>query len=414
MTLTEELQWRGFVNQTTLEDIRSLNGEPITFYWGVDPSSDSMQVGNLGIAMMIKHFIAHGHQPVLLVGGATGMIGDPDGKDSERQLLSLEQVEHNKQKIAEQYRRVFDGLDIRIVDNYDWFKQINFLNFLRDIGKHVPMSQMLGREFVQARLGEQGSGISYAEFSYVLIQAYDFLHLFRDLGVTMQVCGSDQWGNSIAGVELIRRIEGAEAHVWSAPLIMNKTTGRKFGKSEEGAVWLDDTKTSVYAFYQFWLNTGDADVIDYLKVFTMIDRDGVEQLNQKTEDEPSLRVAQRTLAYEVTKIVHGQERADAVRRISDVLFSGGSYSTLEAEDMTMLSAELPCEGVQISDGVVAFLVATSLAASNTEARRLLNAGAISINGKQLDESHQEFTPDDFMHGYAIVKKGKNNFALARH
>lgn len=239
MTLSEELSWRGFLDQTTYKDIKAIDGEAISFYWGVDPSADSMQVGNLAIAMLVKHFMRSGHKAVLLVGGATGLIGDPDGKASERQLLSQEQLDKNKQAIVAQYNQLFAGEQFEIVDNYDWFKDVNYLSFLRDIGKHVPMRQMLGREFVQTRLGDEGSGISYAEFSYCLIQAYDFLTLFKDKGVRLQVAASDQWGNSIAGVELVRRIAGDSVDVWTAPLIVDKSTGRKFGKSEQGAVWLD-------------------------------------------------------------------------------------------------------------------------------------------------------------------------------
>ena len=226
MTLSEELQWRGFVNQTTYKDVTVLDGDPITFYFGVDPSADSMTIGNLAAAMMNRLFIKHGHKAYLLVGGATGMIGDPDGKAVERELQTLEQISHNKKSIAAQYDQVFSGMDFTVVDNYDWFKGVNYLDFLRDVGKHVPMRQMLGREFVQSRLNEDGAGISYAEFSYSLIQGYDFVHLNREHGVTLQLCGADQWGNSIAGVDLIRRINGNEAHVWSTPLIINKATGK--------------------------------------------------------------------------------------------------------------------------------------------------------------------------------------------
>ena len=237
MTLSQELTWRGFTNQTTYKDISVLDGDPITFYLGMDPSADSLTIGNLAVAMMIRHFIDHGHRAIMLVGGATGLIGDPDGKDDERLLKSHEEVTAYKTKIAAQYDRIFAGQSFEHVDNYDWFKDIGYLEFLRDVGKHVPMSQMLGRQFVQDRLGEMGSGLSYAEFSYALIQGYDFLHLYRTKGATLQLCGSDQWGNSIAGVELIRRIEGVEANIWSVPLVVNKATGKKFGKSEGGTVW---------------------------------------------------------------------------------------------------------------------------------------------------------------------------------
>src|SRR5664279_2286834 len=231
MTLSEELTWRGFKNQMTYADITELDGNPISFYFGVDPSADSMTIGNLAAAMMVRHFIDAGHKAYLLVGGATGIIGgDPDGKKSARDLKTIDEIAKNKAGIAAQYNTIFAGKDFTIVDNYDWFKDINFIDFLRDIGNNVPISQMLGRDFVQARLGDGGTGISYAEFSYSLIQGYDFVHLFREYGVTLQVCGADQWGNSLAGVDLIRRLEGQESHVYSTPLTINKSTGVKFGK----------------------------------------------------------------------------------------------------------------------------------------------------------------------------------------
>ena len=268
MSLSEELSWRGFVNQTTIDDITELDSQPRTFYFGVDPSADSMTIGNLAAAMMVRHFIKHGHKAILLVGGATGLIGDPDGKKDERNLKTIEEINRNKAAIAQQYQQLFAGNDFQIVDNYDWFKNISYLDFLRDIGKHTSMTQMLDRDFVKKRIGEGGSGISYAEFSYSLIQGYDFLHLYRTYGVTLQLCGADQWGNSLAGASLVRKLESSEVDVFSTPLVINKTTGKKFGKSEDGAVWLDSNKTSVYKFYQFWLNLDDLGVIDYLKIYT--------------------------------------------------------------------------------------------------------------------------------------------------
>ncbi len=412
MTLSEELQWRGFVNQTTLEDITLLDGDPITFYWGVDPSADSMQAGNFAIAMMIKHFIRHGHKPILLVGGATGLIGDPDGKDDERDLQSIEQIEFNKNSIATQYKRIFEGADLPIVDNFDWFKNMNFLDFLRRVGKHVPMSQMLGREFIQSRLGEEGSGISYAEFSYSLIQGYDFLHLNREMGATMQVCGSDQWGNCIAGVELIRRIDGNEAHIWSAPLVMNKSTGKKFGKTEDGAVWLKEEKTTVFKFYQFWLNAGDEDAIDYLKIFTLLNVDDIDELAEEMQTNAASRPAQKRLAYEVTATVHGEARAKSVERISEALFGAAGYGVLEEEDLKQLTRELPVVELKVGDSLIDFLVTAQLASSKGEARRFLDSNAVYINGHQLPLDKVQFDKHDFMHGYSIIRRGKNTLAIA--
>lgn len=404
MTLSEELTWRGFVNQMTFSDIKQLDGEPIKFYWGVDPSARSMTIGNFAAAMMVRHMINHGHKAYLLVGGATGMIGDPDGKKDERNLKTLEEIAKNKEGITNQYKAVFAGKDFTVVDNYDWFKDMNYLTFLREVGKHVPLSQMLGRDFVQARLGEGGSGISYAEFSYSLIQGYDFLHLYREEGVTLQVCGADQWGNSIAGVDLIRRTEGAEAHVYSTPLVINKATGVKFGKSEGGAIWLDPELTSVYKFYQFWLNVDDEGAIDYAKIYTLLSRDEIEALAEKQNNNPGARDVQKTLAYEVTKIVHGEERAQSVMRVTDVLFGRATFDSLNDSDLDALAHEIPtvAQGVTIIDA----LQQAELSKSNGEARRLIASGAVSVNG-------QKITEDQTLHHTALIKKGKNSFVLAK-
>lgn len=404
MTLSEELTWRGFVNQMTYADITELDKAPISFYFGVDPSADSMTIGNLASAMMVRHFIDAGHKAFLLVGGATGMIGDPDGKKDERNLLSLDDITRNKAAIAEQYKTVFAGQQFQVVDNYDWFKNVGYLEFLRDVGKHVPLSQMLGREFVQSRLGEEGSGISYAEFSYSLIQGYDFLDLYRNHNVTLQLAGADQWGNSIAGVDLIRRIEGGEAHVYSAPLVVNKATGRKFGKSEDGAVWLDEKKTSVYKFYQFWLNADDEGVVDYAKIFTLLDKEAIENMVRQVAENPGAREAQKTLAREVTKIVHGEERTASVERVTATLFGGGSINDLNDDDLNVLAGEIPTASVGAS--VIDILVATGNASSNGDARRLIEGGAVSVNGEKISEDYAVDTK-------ALVKKGKNNFILVR-
>jgi len=404
MKLSENLRARGFVNQTTFENLEDLDKEPRKFYWGVDPSADSMTVGNFAMAMMARHFIDAGYEAYLLVGGATGMIGDPDGKKTERNLLSLDDITRNKNAIAEQYRRVFAGKDFKIVDNYDWFKDMNYLEFLREIGKNVPMSQMLGREFVQSRLGQDGEGISYAEFSYSLIQGYDFLFQFREYGVTLQLAGADQWGNSVTGVDLIRRLEGAEAHVYTGPLIINKTTGQKFGKSEDGAVWLDEKKTSVYKFYQFWLNSGDADVIDYMKVYTLLPIEKIAELVEEVETNPAGRVAQKTLAFEVTKIVHGQERAQNVEKVSQVLFGDEDFLSLSEQEVSDLAAEIPT--VTLGKTVIEALVETGVANSNSEARRLIESGAISINSSKIDA-------DQTIDSQSLIKKGKNSFVLVR-
>lgn len=402
MTLSEELTWRGFVNQMTYADISELDSGSIRFYWGVDPSADSMTIGNLAAAMMVRHFIDHGHQAYLLVGGATGIIGDPDGKKDERNLKTLEEIASNKVAISKQYETVFAGKPFTIVDNYDWFKDINYLDFLRNVGKHVSLSTMIGRDFVQTRIGEGGSGISYAEFSYSLIQGYDFLHLFREHDVTLQVAAADQWGNSITGVDLIRRLEGGEAHVYTTPLVVNKATGVKFGKSEEGAIWLDSKKTSVYRFYQFWLNVDDDGAADYAKIYTLLSKDEIDALIEKQNVDPSARDIQKTLAYEVTRLVHGQAAADSAKRVTEVLFGKAEFGDLTQGDLDILADEIPAaiKGATVVD----LLSENGLAASKGEARRLILGGAISINGNKILD-------DQFIDQPALIKKGKNSFLL---
>lgn len=402
MTLSEELKWRGFVNQTTFKEITDLDKKKRTFYWGCDPSSDSLQIGNLAGAMMARVFIEHGYKPILLVGGATGMIGDPKDNE-ERQLKTTEEVEKNKSAIVNQYKTIFDGIDFKLVDNYDWFKDMGYLEFLRDIGKQFSMTQLLDREFVQSRIGEGSDGLSYAEFSYSLIQGYDFLHLYREHGVTLQLGGSDQWGNMISGVPLIRKLEGAEAHVWTLPLVINKTTGRKFGKSEEGTIWLDPDQTSPFKFYQFWLNVDDAGVGDYIKIYTSIQPEEYDTLMEEFQKDPAGRTAQKYLAYEVTKLVHGAEKAESARKITATLFGVTSVSDLSEAELAMLAQEIPTTKVS---SLIEALVETGVASSNGEARRLLSGNAVSVNGEKVTEDERLTSP-------SLIKKGKNTFILAK-
>lgn len=402
MTLSEELAWRGFVNQTTFSKSEELDKETRSFYWGCDPSSNSLTIGNLAPAMMARIFIKHGYNPVLLVGGATGQVGDPKD-DDERQLMSLDEIAANKQAIAKQYKQIFGGIDFKLVDNYDWFKNLGYLEFLRLVGKKMSMSQMLDREFVKARIGTNNSGLSYAEFSYALIQGYDYVQLFRDYNVTLQICGADQWGNSLTGVDLIRKLEGKEAHVWSCPLVINKTTGKKFGKSEDGAIWLDPGKTSAYQFYQFWLNVDDAGVADYLRIYTDIEPEELTVLMTKFKANPSQRAAQKYLAYEVTKLVHGDDKAHSARVVTQTLFGVATIDQLSTEDLDMLAAEIPTAA---GGDVSKLLTESRLASSNTEARRLIEGGAISIDGKKV-------SADQSVTGPSLIKKGKNSFILVR-
>lgn len=402
MTLQEELQWRGFINQSTFTDLADLN-TPRTFYIGVDPSADSMTIGNLAAMMLARHFIAHGYKAILLVGGATGMIGDPDGKKQERDLRNRQVVEQNAAALAAQFATIFDGEPFEIVNNNDWFQSIGFVDFLHQVGKHVSMTQLLDRDFVQQRIGEGGSGISYAEFSYSLMQGYDFLHLYRTKGATLQLCGADQWGNSVTGVSLIRKLADGEAHVFSTPLIINKQTGVKFGKSEGGAVWLDGTKTSPYKFYQFWLNIDDEMAKDLIKIYTFLPQDVITELTAQHEAEPASRLLQKTLAREITTIIHGQERAEAVVQASQILFTKGEF-TLTDDVRQVLAGELPV--VPVGTRVVEALVQAGVAGSNGQARRLLADGAVSVSGRKLAEDETLATP-------SLLKKGKNSFVLVQ-
>lgn len=404
MTLSEELQWRGFVNQTTFKDIKAIDGEPITFYLGMDPSAKSLQIGNLAIAMMIRHFISRGHKAVMLVGGATGLIGDPDGKDEERTLKPIEEIAENKASIARQYDRIFAGMPFQHVDNYDWFKDMGYLQFLREVGKHVPMSDMLQRQFVSTRLGEGGAGISYAEFSYALIQGYDFVHLNRHFGVTLQLCGSDQWGNSMAGVELLRRMHGVEGHVWSGPLVINRSTGKKFGKSEGGAVWLDPDMTSPTAFYQFWINCDDEGVEEYIKFYTMLDKPTVDALMIKHHQNAGARLAQTVLAEEVTTLVHGRQAMEMAQAVTQFITGSRAISDASDEQLEVIRRELPSIKVSKDANVIDVLVAVGLATSKTDARRLLLGNAVAINNQKISD---ELLGDDmFQNNKLLIRKGR--------
>lgn len=403
MKLSEELLWRGFYAETTIKDPAELDTRASKkFYWGADPSADSLTIGNLAAAMMCACFVRHGYQPYLLAGGATGQIGDP--KDNgERDLKSLAEVEHNKKCIAAQMKNVIHSDDLVMVDNYDWFKDINYLDFLREVGKNFSMTQLLDRQFVQNRIGEGGSGISYAEFSYTLIQGYDFLYLYRKYGVDLQLCGADQFGNCSSGIHLIKRLEGANADAWSTPLIIDPVTGRKFGKSEGNAIWLDSKKTSIFDFYQFWLNQPDTAVEYLIKIYTTYSKPEIDAILAEQAEHPEQRAAQKALAWGVTKVVHGEENANAIANLTERLFSG-NLSELAEDEIIEFSTYLAGakKGTQLFDA----LVATGLASSKTEARKLATAGAITVNG-------QKVTDDVPINQIALLKRGKNKFAVVK-
>ena len=400
MKLSEELQWRGFWNQTTFTDDKLIDSENFTLYLGTDPSADSLHVGHLAVYMMVRHFLERGHKVFLLVGGGTGMIGDMRDTE-ERNLLPYEEIEHNKQALKSQVSRIFAGRDFTLVDNADWLAELELLPFLRDIGKNFNMADLVSREFFKARINN-GKGLSFAEFTYTLLQGYDFWHLFNQYGVNLQIGGSDQWGNLLSGVDLIRKKENTEVYAMTAPLLINKSTGRKFGKSEGGAVWLDENKTSVYKFYQFWLNVDDESAIEYMKIFTMLDRDTIEAIAENHAVNPGARSAQKVLAREVTDIVHGSARRESVERVNEVLFGGGDFEKLSDDDLGALAEEIPC--VDAGVDVIGALVESGAVDSNGEAKRLLKSGAISLNGEKLAENK-------VVNDTSLLKKGKNTFVL---
>ena len=400
MKLSEELQWRGFWNQTTFTDDKLIDSENFTLYLGTDPSADSLHVGHLAVYMMVRHFLERGHKVFLLVGGGTGMIGDMRDTE-ERNLLPYEEIEHNKQALKSQVSRIFAGRDFTLVDNADWLADLELLPFLRDIGKNFNMADLVSREFFKARINN-GKGLSFAEFTYTLLQGYDFWHLFNQYGVNLQIGGSDQWGNLLSGVDLIRKKENAEVYAMTAPLLINKSTGRKFGKSEGGAVWLDENKTSVYKFYQFWLNVDDESAIEYMKIFTMLDRDTIEAIAENHAVNPGARSAQKILAREITDIVHGSARRESVERVNEVLFGGGDFKKLSDDDLGALAEEIPC--VDAGVDVIEALVESGAVGSNGEAKRLLKSGAISLNGEKLAENK-------VVNDTSLLKKGKNTFVL---
>ena len=400
MKLSEELQWRGFWNQTTFTDDKLIDSENFTLYLGTDPSADSLHVGHLAVYMMVRHFLERGHKVFLLVGGGTGMIGDMRDTE-ERNLLPYEEIEHNKQALKSQVSRIFAGRDFTLVDNADWLAELELLPFLRDIGKNFNMADLVSREFFKARINN-GKGLSFAEFTYTLLQGYDFWHLFNQYGVNLQIGGSDQWGNLLSGVDLIRKKENTEVYAMTAPLLINKSTGRKFGKSEGGAVWLDENKTSVYRFYQFWLNVDDESAIEYMKIFTMLDRDTIEAIAENHAVNPGARSAQKVLAREVTDIVHGSARRESVERVTEVLFGGGDFKKLSDDDLGALAEEIPCVDAGID--VIEALVESGAVGSNGEAKRLLKSGAISLNGEKLAENK-------VVNDTSLLKKGKNTFVL---
>lgn len=410
MKLSEDLTWRGLVKDKTFDDISWLD-EPKCFYHGVDCSGDSLTIGNLAVLLMTKRLINAGWRAVVLVGGATSLVGDPGGKREERELKSEDEIDHNVAVIKTQVESLISGDNVVFVNNIDWFKGIGYLDFLRDVGKHYSMTELTQRDYIAERMGVGGGGISYAEFSYTLIQGYDFWNLFKNHGAVLQIGGSDQWGNMLSGVPLIRKKENAEAHVLTMPLVIDKRTGVKFGKSEEGAIWLDGNKTSPYKFYQFWLNAEDESVLDYLKIFTFLTPEDIANLANELKINPGARSAQKTLAYEVTSLVHGQTTAKSVQKITETLFSGQNYNGLNSDDFDSLKKELKTIKANPGKQLVELLVEAELASSNTEARRFLEESAVYINGQQFALGKTSLDEQDFLNDHVVLRRGKNAQAI---
>ena len=390
MTFFEELKWRGLVKDISSPDLEEkLNNESLTFYWGTDPTADSLHLGHYSSLVTAKRLMLHGHKPILLVGGATGLIGDPR-PTAEREIISKETVEKNIEGLKRQVTRLLDN-KAEVVNNYDWTKNVTFLDFLRDIGKYINVNYMLNKDIISRRLE---SGITYAEFSYTLLQGFDFLHLFKNKNCTLQAAGSDQWGNITTGIELIRKIEGVEAYGFTMPLILDKT-GKKFGKSEGNALCLDKEKTSPYLIYQYLLNSDDSKVIEYLKVFTFLNKEEIDALEEKVKTEPEKREAQKTLAYEVVKDLHGVEEAEKAKKTSEEVFTKG-YS----------SEGMPSETIEYKDNMnlMDILVMTKITTSKSEARRLIIGNGISVNNEKELNPERIFTKEEI--NDLIISKGK--------
>lgn len=408
MTLFEDLKWRGLIKDVAGEEAelqKVLDGKPFSFYWGTDPTADSLHLGHYSSLCMAKRLAHAGHHPVLLCGGATGRIGDPR-PSAEREIISDETVNHNIQGIRSQVSALVPGAEL--VDNYDWLKDYTFLNFLRDIGKYINVNYMLAKDIIQRRLE---TGITYAEFSYMLMQGYDFLHLYQTKNCIMQVAGSDQWGNITTGADLIRKILDKPAYAFTMPLILDPT-GKKFGKSEGNALWLDKSKTSPYEIYQYLINSDDSKVLEYLKVFTFLSREEIEDVYKKQQENPESRIAQKTLAYEVVKDIHGKDEADNAVLVSQKLFAG-DFSGLSVSDIMSGMKGVPTFKYEEEVNLVDFLSNNQIASSKREAREFIKNNAVSINGQIFNDENKMITKDLALEGkIIIVRRGKKKYFIA--
>ncbi|MBM7692910.1 tyrosyl-tRNA synthetase [Peribacillus deserti] len=419
MDLLQDLQWRGIIYQQTDEEglKELLNKESISLYCGIDPTADSMHIGHLLPFLTLRRFQQHGHRPLALVGGATGLIGDPSGKSEERNLLTLETVKGNADSIKVQLKRIFDfeGENGAVmVNNYDWTSAIDLVTFLRDFGKHIGINYMLAKDTIANRLE---TGISYTEFTYTILQAMDFNHLYGEYNCKLQIGGSDQWGNITTGLELIRKKqeEGAKAFGLTIPLV-TKADGTKFGKTESGAVWLDAEKTSPYEFYQFWINTADADVIKYLKYFTFLSHEEIDALAASVESEPHLRKAQKVLAEEMTRLIHGEESLQQAIKISAALFSG-EIKNLSAAEIKQGFKDVPSYEHEADQEttLVDLLVEAKISPSKRQAREDIQNGAVSINGEKVTDLAHILSEEDRIEGqFTIIRRGKKKYTMIQY
>lgn len=405
--LSEILKSRGYVYQhssDTLEEIT--DGKKRTVYLGVDPTADSIHVGNLAAYMLLRRFADAGHKVILLIGGGTGMIGDPK-PDVERPLLSIEEITARSEKLKKQAEKILGGIEVELVNNYDWLGKLELISFLRDTGKYFTVNSLIKKDAISTRMDSE-EGISFTEFSYPLLQAYDFWHLYNEHKCDVQIGGSDQWGNIVAGVELIRRKESKTAYALTIPIIVDKSSGKKFGKSEGNAVWLDAEKTSPYAFYQFWLGASDESVVDYLKLFTLLSDMEIEAVMEMHRRDAKEHHAQHLLAREVTTLAHGADAAETVEKVSSVLFDDAGLKGLEDDALAMLKSAAPSHEVSIGALIIDVLVSSKLASSKREAKLFLADKAISLNGEVITDEKQKLTAENFYKNTALLKRGKKN------
>lgn len=406
MKLFDELKWRGLVKDIAGSDIEDkLNNEQITFYWGTDPTADSLHLGHYSSLLTAKRLANAGHHPILLVGGATGLIGDPR-PTAEREIMAKDTLNKNLEGIKKQVDRIFNGR-ATIVNNYDWMKDYNYLDFLRDVGKYINVNYMLAKDIINRRLE---TGITYAEFSYTLIQGYDFLHLYEKYNCVMQAEGSDQWGNITTGIDLIRKKTGKEAYGFTMPLVLD-AQGNKFGKSEGNALWLDINKTSSYELYQYLINTDDSMCESYLKIFTFLSPEEIMEVVKKHNEEPHLRLAQKTLAKEIITDLHGKEEYDKAVKISEALFSG-NVKDIDTNLIEKVFKDVPNSDMKSDKNIVDLLVDTNICSSKREAREFITTGAISINGDRITDLDAIITKDNSIDNkYIIVRRGKKKYYL---